>query len=81
MIAVEVLNQLDNLVLEGVNDCLDLSAVNITSPPSRPKTAYLLWGCDELNHLLQSASSVLVESNLDHLRRRVVDERSALLVV
>jgi len=36
---------------------------------------------DELDHLLEGTSTVLVESNLDHLRRRTLDESSALLVV
>jgi len=36
---------------------------------------------DELDHLLKCTSAVLVESNLDHLRRRTLDESSALLVI
>lgn len=43
--------------------------------------AGLLRSRDELNHLLQSASAVLVESNLDKLRRRVVHENGSLVVV
>lgn len=41
----------------------------------------LLGGRDELDHLLQSASTVLVESNLDHRGCGCADEDSALIVV
>lgn len=42
---------------------------------------YLLRSGDEFDHLLQSASPMLIQSNLDHLRRSVVDEDRALVIV
>ena len=41
----------------------------------------LLRGSDELDHLLQSASTVLVESDLDHGWCSCADEDSALVIV
>ena len=42
---------------------------------------YLLRSGDELDHFLQSPCSVLVQSNLHHLRRSAVDEQVALPII
>lgn len=64
VVAVQVLNQVNDLVLQGVDDDLNLVA-------SR----------NVLDHLLQSASAVLVERDLNHLWSSVADKRGTLLVV
>ncbi len=64
MVAIQILDQLDNPILQCTNDGLDL-----------------LVSGDELNHLLQSASAMLVQGDLDHLGSSVGDEHSTLLVV
>jgi hypothetical protein len=38
-------------------------------------------GGEKFNHLLESSSSVLIEGDLNQLRRGVFDESSALLIV
>ena len=50
MIAIQILNKLDDMITKGIND-----------------GTCLLGSGDKLNHLLQSSSSVLVESYLDQL--------------
>lgn len=64
MVAIEVLNELDDLVLKSLGDKLDL-----------------VWTVDELDHLLQSTSAVLVEGNLDHVLGSCLDESGTLLIV
>lgn len=41
----------------------------------------LFTGGNKLNHFLQSASTVLIESNLNHLWCCVVNQYSALIIV
>ena len=64
VVAVEVLDQLNNIIAHGVDDHLSL-----------------LRGGDELDHLLESAGTMLVQRDLNELGSRVVNEGGALLVV
>ena len=64
VVAVEVLNKLNNSVSESIDDGLNLTR-----------------GRNELNHLLQSSSTVLVESNANKVPGRILNENSSLLIV
>lgn len=64
MVAVQVLDQADNIAVEGSGDHLDLDRTG-----------------DELDHLLEGTSAVLVQSDLDHLWRGALDKCSTLLVI
>ena len=64
MVTIQILDQLHDLVTQGLDDDL-----------------HLLWCRDELNHLLEGASAVLVESDADEVVRGVADQDGALLVV
>ena len=63
VVAVQVLNQRDDLAVESLDDQLDL-----------------VRSRNEFDHLLQSASTMLVESNSDHLWRGTANEFGALLI-
>ena len=64
MVSVQVLNQLDNVVLQGADHCLSL-----------------LRGRDELDHLLQSAGTMLIQRDIDKLGGGIVHEHCSLFVV
>lgn len=64
MVAIEILNKLDNSELEGSNDDLDLARSG-----------------DELNHLLQSSSTMLIKSDPNEILRCIFNEHSSLVVV
>lgn len=80
MIPIEVLNQFYNSVLQGMDDGLDLVA-NQYASSSWSYSTYLFTRRYELNHLLQSTRTMLVESNLDHLRCGVVDQHGTLIII
>ena len=80
VIAVEILDKVDNLILESIDDSVDLDNISMRLIPAA-KSTYLLGSRDVLDHFLQSTGAVLIESYLDHLRSRIVDKDGTLLVV
>lgn len=64
VVAIEVLNEDDDVVAECLHDELNL-----------------LWSGDILNHLLKCASAVLVESDLGHGWRCILNQDGALIVI
>lgn len=83
-----VVNELSVLGRKTIKAFLDdmvaiqiLHEVHNAVPKSTDHSLRLLWSRDELDHLLESAGSVLVERDLHKLWRRVVDQSSTLLIV
>lgn len=64
MVAIQILNQVNDALLKGIDDEVDLVVVR-----------------EILNHLLQGASAVLVESDANHVLGRILDKDSALVIV
>lgn len=64
MVAIEILDEIDDPVAEGVDDHLDLDRSG-----------------NELDHLLEGASAVLVERDANHVLGSVLDEDGALFVI
>lgn len=81
-------NELNVVVLEVVETLLnDMVAVQVLNQAdniaveSSDNHLNLNRTGDEFDHLLEGTSAVLVESDLDHLRRGALDKRSALLII
>jgi len=83
MITIEILDELHNLIFESSNDCLNLCKRQLPWSSRKVKLLgpYLFMSGDEFNHLLQSAGSMLIKRNLDHLRSSVVNEDRTLFII
>ena len=80
VIAVEILNELYNAVLQSMNDSLGLFPVS-KGVGRHPAAAYLFSCRDELDHLLQCPCTMLIQRNLYHLWRGIIDQNGALVVI
>lgn len=81
VITVQILDETDNVRGQRQFDGLDLIAINPRVAIGGISATNLLTSRNELDHLLQGTSTVLVQRDLDHVRSGIVDEDCALLII
>jgi hypothetical protein len=81
MVAIQILNQLNYSIFQSFDNGLNLIQSQRRQTIKEKLKSYLLSCRDELDHLLQCTSPMLIKSNLDHLWCSVVDQYCALIVV
>lgn len=82
MVPIEILNEFDNFALERINNGINLRYSLVKNKIGYKEYDACLFLCrNELDHLLQSSSPVLVQSNFHELRSSSIDKNCALLIV
>jgi len=80
VIAVQILNQPHDLVLQSTDDGSNLLGVSV-APLHELRSTHLRWSGDEFDHLLQCSSAVLVQGDVDHVVGSTHDEVLAHVVI